>query len=69
MLGGRLLHGELSLAEIGHTIIDRSSSETVEDLGSGTALARLAGEDAASVAARAKAGDADALRHFARVAE
>jgi glucokinase len=69
ILDGRLVHGRLSLAEVGHTIIDRSSHETVERLGSGTALARLAGEDAASVAARARAGDADARRHFAAVAE
>ena len=68
ILGGRLLRGELSLAEVGHTIIDRATRETVESLGSGTALARLAGEDAASVEARAVAGDIDALQHFATVA-
>ena len=68
ILNGRLLHGRLSLAEVGHTIIDRATHETVEDLGSGPALARLAGEDAASVEARARDGDSDALRYFATVA-
>ena len=69
VLGGRLLHGRLSLAEIGHTIIDRNTHETVEQLGSGTALSRLAGEDAAAVGARAIAGDRDAQADFASVAE
>ena len=68
ILGGRLVHGKLSLAEVGHTIIDRETRGTVENLGSGTALARLAGEDAASVEARARDGDPDALRYFATVA-
>lgn len=57
VLGGRLLHGHRSLAEIGHTILDPKTGETVEDRGSGTALARLAGEDAARVTERARAGD------------
>jgi glucokinase len=69
ILGGKLLHGRLSLAEAGHTIIDRSTYETVEGLGSGTALGRLAGEDPAALTARAKAGDSDALSQFASVAE
>ena len=69
ILGGRLLRGALSLAEIGHTIIDGATHGTVEGLGSGTALARLAGQDAASVGSRATAGDAGAKRHFASVAE
>jgi glucokinase len=68
IIGGKILHGRLSLAEIGHTIIDRSTGDTVEDLGSGTALARLAGEDPGSVAARAAAGEPDAARLFAGVA-
>ena len=68
VLGNRLLHGALSLAEIGHTVIDRSTRGTVETLGSGTALARLAGEEGASIVARANAGDEDAMRHFAAVA-
>lgn len=69
ILGGRLLHGQLSLAEVGHTIIDRTSRGTVEQLGSGTALSRLAGEEAASVRARAIAGDEDAQALFTNVAE
>ena len=69
IIGGRLLKGRQSLAEVGHTIIERSSHSTVESLGSGTALARLAGDDAASVAARATARDAEALQLFATVAE
>lgn len=69
ILGGRLLHGRLSLAEIGHTIIDRSSHGTVEQSGSGTALSRLAGEDAATVGARAIAGDEVAKAFFTEVAE
>ena len=69
IIGGRLLHGRLSLAEAGHTIIDRITGGTLESLGSGTALTRAAGEDAAVVAARAAKGDPDALRHFADVAE
>ena len=64
-----MLHGQLSLAEIGHTIIDRASYRTVEQLGSGTALSRLAGEDAAAVGARALDGDEDARAHFTNVAE
>ena len=69
ILGGRLMQGRLSLAEVGHTIIDRTSRGTVEQLGSGTALSRLAGEDAASVGARAIAGDEDAQALFTNVAE
>jgi glucokinase len=47
VLGGRLVHGVRSLAEIGHTIIDcRALTDgqpaTVEGLGSGSALARHA---------------------------
>ena len=68
IIDGKLLHGRLSLAEIGHTIIDRSTGDTVEYLGSGTALARLAGEDPGSVASRAAAGEPDAARLFAGVA-
>ena len=60
VLGGKLVRGRLSLAEIGHTIIDRRSGETLETLGSGTALGRLSGDDGASVAARAVQGDPEA---------
>jgi glucokinase len=69
IIGGRLLHGRLSLAEAGHTIIDRATGGTLEGLGSGTALARAAGEDAAAVAARAAQGDPEARRHFSSAAE
>ena len=69
ILRGRLVHGQLSLAEIGHTIIDRDSKGTVEQLGSGTALSRLAGVDAAEVGARAVAGDENAKILFSKVAE
>ena len=66
---GKLLHGRLSLAEAGHTIIDWATGGKLEDLGSGTALARAAGEDAAAVAAKAAAGDPIASQHFASTAE
>jgi glucokinase len=69
IIGGRLLHGRLSLAEAGHTIIERATRGTLEGLGSGSALARAAGEDAAAVAARAAQGDPGALRCFAVAAE
>ena len=68
IIGGRLLHGRLSLAEAGHTIIDLSTGGTLEGLSSGTALARVADEDAASVAATATKGDADAVQLFERAA-
>ena len=68
ILGGRLVHGRWSLAEVGHTIIDRATRATVGSLGSGTALERLTGEPASSVAERARAGDEDAMRHFSQVA-
>ena len=47
--GGRVLHGRRSLAEVGHTIIDwrawqEGRPSTLEDLGSGSGLARLARE-------------------------
>ena len=69
VLGGRLVRGRLSLAELGHTVIDRHAMETVEDLGSGTALGRMAGENAASVSARAQEGDAEAAGLFREAAE
>ena len=69
IVGGRLLHGRFSLAEAGHTIIDWATGGTLESLGSGSALARAAGEDAAVVAARAAAGEPAASQHFASTAE
>ncbi len=68
IVGGRLLRAGLSLAEVGHTIIDRATYETVDGLGSGTALGQRAGEDAASVGAKASAGDPGAQDHFSVVA-
>ncbi len=68
IVGGRLLHGIQSLAEIGHTIIDFKTGATVEQLGSGTALRSLAGEDAARVGDKALRGDKAALKQVATVA-
>ncbi len=69
VLRGRLLHSRYSLAEVGHTVIDRASGESVEQLGSGTALARISGDDPAQVSARAAAGDAQAVALFREVAD
>jgi len=60
VLGGRLVHGRHSLAELGHVVIDRSALErgepaTVEDLGSGTAMARRAAALGAPLAGAALA--------------
>ncbi len=47
VLGGKLLHGRRSLAEAGHTTIDRRAGNglrTFEGAASGTALGRLAAE-------------------------
>jgi glucokinase len=64
--GGLLVHGRRSLAEVGHSIVDRRALEsgwaTVEDLGSGTALGRLAAAagfeaDGREVERRWRAGD------------
>jgi glucokinase len=60
VLGGRLVRGRSSLAEIGHTVLDRHSLETVEMLASGTALGTLGGAPGPEVVARAVAGDAEA---------
>ncbi|MCH8994315.1 MAG: ROK family protein [Chloroflexi bacterium] len=69
IIGGRLLRGQHSLAEVGHMVIERSTGGTVEELGSGTALAQAAGVDGATVAARAEAGDERALAIFRDVAD
>ena len=69
ILNGRLLHGARSLAEIGHTTIDRQANATVEELASGTALRRAAGVDGATVTARVRTGDPQARAIFAEVAE
>jgi len=47
VLGRRLVHGRRSIAEVGHTVIERGAAvagrpSTLEELGSGTALGRLA---------------------------
>ena len=69
IIAGHLLHGQRSLAEAGHTIIERATGETVESLGSGTALKRLAGTDGATVSAQAQAGDERALAIFHEIAD
>ncbi|MEX2229449.1 MAG: ROK family protein [Dehalococcoidia bacterium] len=68
ILNGRLLHGRRSLAELGWTTVDRHAGTTVEENGSGTALARLTGLDGAAAVERARAGDPRALAAFADVA-
>jgi len=70
--GGRLLRGRRSLAEVGHTVIDwcawrEGSPSTLEELGSGSGLARLAREaglgplDAREVESAAARGEARAI--------
>ena len=65
---GRLVHGRRSLGEVGHTVIDwpawrAGGPSTLEELGSGSGLARMAGDaglgdlDAAGVEAAAAAGN------------
>ncbi len=68
VLGGELVHGTRSLAEVGHTIIDwhawgRGEPSTLEELGSGSGIARMAREaglgelDAVAVEASARERD------------
>ncbi len=64
VLNGRLLKGRFSLGEIGHTIIDRTTGGTVEELASGIALRRSMGLDVSELAERAAKGDAEAARVF-----
>ena len=64
IIGGRLLHGRQSLAEVGHTIIDMATMGTVESLGSGTAVAHRSGRSASEVATLAAEGDEEASGHF-----
>ena len=68
VLGGRLLHGKRSLAELGHTVIDQREGHVLEALGSGTALGRVSGLGGAEVTSRAEAGDQEALDWFGEVA-
>lgn len=75
--GGLLVHGRRSLAEVGHTIVDgaalvRGEPATVEALGSGTALERLAEEagldvHGADLVARVREGDEPTTRVLDRV--
>jgi glucokinase len=64
VLNGRLLKGRFSLGEIGHTIIDRTTGGTVEELASGIALRRSLGLDVSELAERAAKGDPEATRVF-----
>ena len=74
MVGGRLVHGASGQAgHIGHVLVGRGYDAPVCDCGaigcveaiaSGTALARRGGADAATLAERARAGDATALELF-----
>ncbi|MGH9129062.1 MAG: ROK family protein [Acidimicrobiales bacterium] len=71
VLGGKVVHGLRSLAEVGHTVIDRAAlaagrPATLEDQASGTALARMASEaglsaDGAEVERLAAGGDPRAV--------
>jgi glucokinase len=72
VLGGRLVAGTRSLAEVGHTILDLHAHQqgrpsTLEDLGSGTALGRFAAaadlpSDGEQVLELVRAGDRQARR-------
>jgi glucokinase len=56
ILGGMLVHGHRSLAEVGHTTIDRRATDegrTLEGSASGTALARIAARRGLQVDGRA----------------
>lgn len=78
LLGRRLVRGRRSIAEIGHTVIDLRALNvgrpaTVENLGSGTALARIASAagivgDGAALARLVRAGDANATRVWTEAA-
>jgi glucokinase len=79
VLDGRLVHGRHSLAEVGHIVIDRRAAAagqpaTLEDLASGTALARLAADaglpaDGATVVRLVRTGHPGALAVWDRVVE
>ncbi len=64
VLNGRMLRGRFSLGEIGHTIIDRTTGRTVEQLASGIALRQSIGLDVSEVAQRAASGDPEAAKVF-----
>ena len=67
VLNGRLLKARFSLGEIGHTIIDRATGRTVEQLASGSAIRRSMQLDVSELAARAANGDAEAAKVFDRL--
>jgi glucokinase len=75
--GGYLVHGRRSMAEVGHTVVDGQAlaegrPATVEELGSGTALDRLAEEAGLDVTGkdlvdRVRGGDEPASKVLTRV--
>lgn len=67
ILNGRMLRGRYSLAEVGHTIIDRTTGETVEQLASGVALRHSLGLEVSEVAERAARGDPEASRVYDQI--
>lgn len=77
VVGGLLVHGRRSVAEVGHTIVDgrallEGKKATVEQLGSGTALTALAreagiAEDGKGIVELVEQGNATAQRIFERV--
>jgi glucokinase len=79
MLGGRVLRGQRSLAEVGHCTLDihafyRGEPCTFEQLASGTALVRMAAEaglpaNGAAVMERVNASDPVALALWARLTQ
>ena len=69
VVGGELLRGRRSMAEVGHTILYPGTAETVEERGSGTALAQVSGSAAEQVAERAWAGEPLAVEQFRQAAE
>jgi glucokinase len=79
ILGGVLAHGRRSLAEVGHTIIDRAATgagapATLEYEGSGTALKRIAASEGfdrsgAQLVELVDSGDATAIRIWDSVAQ
>src|SRR5207302_646095 len=77
ILDGKLAHGRRSLAEAGHTIIDRLAAArgepaTLELLASGSALRAIAagaGRSGPELVESAAAGDAEALELWRFVAE
>ena len=77
VLGGYLVRGRRSLAEIGHTVLlagDGGQVSSVEDLASGTALGRAAHEagisvDGGELVALVEAGMPKAVEVFARISD